>query len=202
MIKKELLINQMLEAYPEGIRNEVDSILNNVDTHSIHFHEYTEEYKIKNSIAKIPYRIYLCPEDIDSHNLNKREERILSTYFTRHNDGYVRQKALNVITHSDFILDYEIPFLFRVCGEYVVEILEDAFEGIKKIDVKLLQLFIKDNHKELQLSEQRMISYWSEYYRKKSYGIEYRPEYVNWSDYPASFLIEYLKRYGYKSIRK
>lgn len=197
-----MLINQILEAYPDRMRFDVNSILDKVDIQSNHFHEYIEEYYIQNGIVKIPYRIYLSSELIDSPNLNDREKRIISSYFTRHNDGYVRQKALNVIVHSDFIYDYEVPFLFRICGEYVVEILEDAFECIKKIDKKSIIQFINGNSKSIQLNEERMISYWSEYYRKKSYGIKYRPEYSNWSDYPACYLIDYLKEYGYVSIRK
>lgn len=202
MIKIELLINQMLESYPERLRHEINNILDKVDIHSSHFHEYTEKYQIRNGNIKIPYRIYIKPEVFESPQLSEEERRILAAYFTRHNDGYVRQKALNVIVQSDFIYDYEIPFLTMVCGEYVVEILEDAIKGIKKIDEEFIQLFIKGNHKKLQLNEERMISYWSEYYRKESFGIEYKPEYAKWSEYPASYLIEYLKKHGYKSIRR
>jgi len=148
------------------MRFDLNSILGKVDIQSNHFHEDTEEYYIQNGIVKIPYRIYLSSELVDSPNLNDREKRLLSNYFTRHNDGYVRQKALKVIVHSDFIYDYEVPFLFRICGEYIVEILEDAFEGVKKIDEESIKQFINRNLKNIQLNEERMISYWSEYYRK------------------------------------
>ncbi len=46
-----------------------------------------------------------------------------------------------------------------------------------------------------------MISYWNCYYRYGTYGLKYNSDYIKWENYPAYNILEFLKLYGYQSIK-
>ena len=60
---------------------------------------------------------------------------------------------------------WAIPYLVKVCDEYVVEILQTVYEGLMgREDGRILQ-FCAENPVQLQRSYARMTSYWNEFYR-------------------------------------
>ncbi len=109
--------------------------------------------------------------------------------------------GLRKIIDSGEIRDYEVPFLLMLCGEYVVEILIDAYDGIKLIDGELLNEYIASNYSKIELIEARMISYWSEYYRKRSYGVKYNRDLSEWNNYIGHSILGIFKNHGYMTKR-
>src|SRR5262245_29648517 len=142
--------------------------------------------------VRIPYRIY-NPEPLDSaiEGLDGDTQHVLSCLYTRHHDGWVRQRHLRrVIRLTD---PWVAPFVIKLVGEYVVELLIDIHEGLGGFDVEgspqRLQYgrFVAANPDFLDLTARRVTSYWNCYYRGS---------YPDRTTYPGFQLIVGLRRAG------
>jgi hypothetical protein len=126
------------------------------------------EYFQDDNLIKFPYRIYYIDnsdEFIDS--LNEQQKMIVHCIYSRSCDGFVRQKHL----HSLLLMEYEdwaIPYIVKICDEYVVEILEMTYEILIEQDTERFKNFCLQNIVSFCKSYNRMISYWNEYYRFKN----------------------------------
>ena len=123
---------------------------------------------LNNELVEIPYRVYF--EEPNEKNLTKTEFLILNCLFTRHSDGFIRQKSLERILPFD---EYWItPFVIKLLGEYVIEIL---FTIENNLNDKILDNFIhfsKENPEFLETTKRRIVSYWNCYYRTQFPNIE------------------------------
>ena len=66
--------------------------------------------------------------------------------------------------------DWAIPYIFKLCDEYVVEILEITYDILKDKDTERIKRFCLENVQLFCKSYARMISYWNEYYRHKYFN--------------------------------
>lgn len=127
---------------------------------------------VNNEGLCMPDRISL----IEDNNLDKyteTQQHILYCYFTRHHDGFVREKYLKKIIKLNN--DWMIPFVIKLLGEYVIEILDVIYQDLENIDVRLYKEFIEKNIDFYELTTQRVVSYWNCYYR---WRYKYRKDYV------------------------
>ena len=72
--------------------------------------------------------------------------------------------------YSLLLMDYEdwtIPYIAKICDEYVIEILEMTYEILKNRIQNGLRNFVL-KYESFCKSYNRMISYWNEYYRSKN----------------------------------
>jgi hypothetical protein len=93
---------------------------------------------------------------------------ILNCILSRHSDGFVRQRSLEKILSSNNIW---IPaFVIQLAGEYVVEILELIARNLHSFDTRIYSDFVMNNPKFLELTAQRIESYWDCYYRSTNRG--------------------------------
>ena len=191
----------MKNAFPKKYEDIIEQFTSKIDFEDSHFNDYTEEYYINNECVQIPYRIYINENILEISQIDSTIKRLLLCYFTRHHNGYVRQKCLKQLINSDIIYDYEIPYILRLCGEYVIEILIDAYVGINLFEYESIRKYVKQNYTSLELMEARMISYWNENYRRRTYGIKFNPDYVEWDQYPAHKILGFLKKFGYSTNR-
>lgn len=117
-------------------------------------------------------------------HLSGTEQLILRCLYSRHGDGRIRQRHLERILESDE--PWVAPFVVRLAGEYVVEILEAIRRGLPGLDVpgsaqrRLYGEFISRNPSFFARTERRVVSYWSCYYRWK---------YPVFGTYPGSALV-------------
>lgn len=94
----------------------------------------------------------------------------IACLYTRHHDGFVRQRALQRVLASDET--WTIPFVVQLLGEYVIEICEDIRRYAEtdlpqRLEmIRELQTFAADNHGFIVLTRQRATSYWQSYYRR------------------------------------
>jgi hypothetical protein len=114
----------------------------------------------------IPVRInFNEPNERAEKQLTVRQKDILNCIYTRHHNGYVREKRLkNVSGDSD---KWKIPYLIQLLGEYIYEILPVIDKSINENTLVFYTEFINENPKYWQQTESRMISYWNEYYRHR-----------------------------------
>jgi hypothetical protein len=146
----------------------------------------------------IPYRIYNDePEAQFVDSLSPAERRLLRAFFTRHHDGHVRQRNLELIVSCSE--RWIAAYVVQLVGEYVVRVIESAARGLSSLSIPgsdqrdAYGQFAAENAAFLDLTAARVVSYWNEYYRHR---------YLKISDYPGQILIDQLRSaaedYNYK----
>lgn len=193
------IAKQVTKAFPSVYREPLLNIANHVPNDIAHFREETEVFYVNDTVLFIPYRIYYDADLINEDALTPVESELVYTLFTRHHSGYVRHECLKKMVSQNHILRYQIPFVFKLCGEYVLDIIIDAFTALRLIECSELKRFISQNEESIRKIEARLVSYWNEYYRKPTYGVNSSDMRYNWEEYIGCSIIRYLREYGYKS---
>ncbi len=133
---------------------------------------------------QLPYRIYNKePYEILTKILTERQKFILSCIYTRHHNGFIREKHLRkcIIQKEAWI----VPFIIILLGDYVLGILKIIETEVKgNTDTTVYKKFIKDNAAYSSYLKSRGRSYWNEYYRK---------EYKDPEDFPTIQTIKFLE---------
>jgi hypothetical protein len=123
---------------------------------------FMEQVKIS-----IPRRFYAVEiNDSLLSKLNFTERMILHCIYSRSCNGFVREKHIKALLSEDFP-DWTIPYIVKICDEYVIEILYIVYENLKDRDTDKIKRFCADNWNEFCKSYSRMISYWNVYYRNE-----------------------------------
>jgi len=160
------------EGFPNCLRDDVTKVVgmihqktyNNV---TIGVSEDTIQYFQDNKMIRFPYRTYYIDiSDEVKENLSQRQKMILHCIYSRSCDGFVRQKHIYSLLQMDYE-DWAIPYIVKICDEYVVEILEMTYDILKEQDTERIKRFCLENIVPFCKSYNRMISYWNEFYRYK-----------------------------------
>ena len=123
--------------------------------------QYFQDYKV----IRFPYRTYYIDiSDEVKESLSQRQKMILHCIYSRSCDGFVRQKHIYSLLQMDYE-DWAIPYIVKICDEYVVEILEMTYDILKEQDTERIKRFCLENIVPFCKSYNRMISYWNEFYR-------------------------------------
>lgn len=163
------------EGFPQRLEADMLSVCRRIFSDGIDFLDtaVTPERSVwqvaEGERIKIPYRIYLT--DVDAgfcKNLSAVQETIFHCIFSRSHDGYVREK------HIDALLklgppEWAIPYVVKVCDEYVVEILELVYRRLSGTDTSAYRAVCRRNLPRFVYSHCRMVSYWNEFYRDRCY---------------------------------
>ena len=92
------------------------------------------EYIIKNNVVAIPYRMYLLDiSDVEYEKLTQTQKQILCCIYTRSCNGYIREKYLRKLLDMP-IEHWVIPFVIKLCDEYVIELIEIIYDKLKERD--------------------------------------------------------------------
>lgn len=132
----------------------------------------------------IPHRIYSPePAEAQLEALSPLHRRLVACLYTRHHDGFVREKHLReLLTVAE---PWVVPFVVQLVGEYVLEIVLLLGSRAPLFQQPSFISFAHANPDFLQLTKQRATSYWGCYYRHR---------YPELRDYPGIKLIEALER--------
>lgn len=126
------------------------------------------QYSHDNHLIEFPYRIYFIDIKDDILNqLSLQQKMILHCIYTRSCNGYVRQQHLRALLLMNYSR-WAIPYIVKLCDEYVIEILEMTYAILKDKDNKQIKSFCYENIDSFSKSHDRMVSYWNKYYRHKS----------------------------------
>ncbi len=129
-------------------------------------------YTLENHIVEIPYRLYLLDvADTAYDELSQIQKQILCCIYTRSCDGYIREKYLRKLLDIPFER-WAIPFIVKLCDEYVFEILEVIYGKLKERENTDIKEFCLKNKAAISKSYSRMISYWNVYYRRCEFDLE------------------------------
>ncbi|WP_162304998.1 hypothetical protein [Sphingobacterium olei] len=166
-------------AFPQTLKEDVEIVLNilPVDVNEIKLcdgqihkvenliHPNTQTVKLEGELLTVPCRVYFNEPEIEKEmTLTDRQKTILNCIFLRHHNGYIRQNRLEKIVNNEYWIT---PFTFQLLGEYVVEILNVLDEQLDDDKLENYKRFAIENPKYYQQTENRMISYWNEYYKRK-----------------------------------
>ena len=118
----------------------------------------------------IPRRVYNPePSPRTVAGLSHVEAVVTAAIYSRHDDGFVRQRQLGTLLNSDE--PWTAPFIVQLLGEYVIEICRDIERFARTIFPARpamqegMSAFFRENRYFAALTRQRAISYWSCYYR-------------------------------------
>lgn len=127
--------------------------------------EKGQNYTLNGVLLRIPSRIYYTESsNAQINQLNEHQRMILHCIYSRSCDGFVREKHIkSLLSLPD--TDWTIPFIVKICDEYVIEILETVFEQLHNKNTDQIKAFCVENKSEFCKSYARMTSYWNEYYR-------------------------------------
>lgn len=165
----ETTIFKMLNAFPGSLNGDVTVVLNYLEekNYSVHPTVY-HEVVLDGCKLIIPGRVYTENNSVISvSNLTDIQQTIFHCICLRHNNGFIRQKALEQLNNnSEFFI---IPFVFQLLGEYVIEIVRVINDQTNQLWLRHFALFANENLTYWMQTESRMISYWNEYYRWPNY---------------------------------
>ena len=123
------------------------------------------QYMLDGVLIQFPYRIYYIDvSDEDLQALDTTQAMILHCIYSRHCDGFVREKHLRALLNMDFQA-WAVPYIVKVCDEYVVELIELIYNSLKYQTNAIIKQFCAENYSSFCKSYNRMISYWDAYYR-------------------------------------
>ena len=169
----------MEKYFTDNLTNDVVTVRNILPktTYGNRFYVSEEkiEFKLSFQTVNIPYRIYLTePTDAEIATLSDVQKQILYCLYTRSCDGHLREKYVKKLLKSN-IQEWCIPFIVKLCDEYVIEILYVIYESLRERENSDIKEFCINNKSTICRSNSRMISYWNEYYRKNICNLD---EYV------------------------
>jgi len=172
--------DELTKAFPSALRKDVLSALSVLSENRYSSRRQAFSVHVGSELLSIPSRIYFDPPVLQAMRLTRLESEILDCLLTRHHDGFVRQKHLSRIIRSQ---NAWVPcFVFPLVGEYVVEILRVIQENLTYLETSLYADFVRANPDFLNLTEQRVVSYWDCYYRS-----------TQKESYPGFLILDFLK---------
>ncbi len=170
---------QLRLAFPKVLEPEVNAVLEQLfekkqakdkdgDTQPVQglVHSDTIDVQVSGETLRIPYRVYFNEPDPEQlASLTELQQLILHCIYLRHHNGFIRHQHLEQLG-----IRYEhwvTPLVFQLLGEYVAEIIEVIY---RQLDDRLLDNFQqlgKENPRYYQQTENRMVNYWSIYYKRR-----------------------------------
>ena len=164
-------------AFPESLRADIDIVLKQLPNKTMgNVSGATSDnvipYKLDDCIIEIPYRMYLIEtKDTVYDKLSQVQKQILCCIYTRSCNGFIRDKYVQKLLDMP-LEQWAMPYIVKLCDEYVVEILETIYNNLKDRDNTDIQRFCLANKESISKSYSRMVSYWNEYYREQVWSID------------------------------
>lgn len=159
------LSENLKKAFPAYLQDDIEFILAHTQAKQTKntYAVYSFDVSVNHQLIQIPYRHTIENVIEDNVELSEVQYAIIHCFLTRSTDGFVRQYHLNQIIGLN--LEWVVPFVFQLIGEYVIEILDLIYQHREKLDISLYKQFISENHQFYELTRSRVMSYWNEYYR-------------------------------------
>ncbi|MEU1538425.1 hypothetical protein ABZ461_09920 [Actinacidiphila glaucinigra] len=175
----------LVRAFPSRLAGDVRSVLAVVPIARLSPVE-PFQIEVEGETVAIPSRIYNEEPTVGlAQSLTGTQQVILHCLYSRHHNGWTRQRHLEQIVESSE--PWVVPFVVQLAGEYVLEILEAISRGLPGLGIpdsvqrRLYGEFIARNPAFFARTERRVVSYWSCYYRWK---------YAVFGTYPGCAILE------------
>ena len=156
---------RIVGAFPSSLAPDVEAVLSAVPVaeHSASTDDIGH-ISVGGENLKIPFRVcFPEPSHSSLASLTKAQRTILTCLYTRHHDGHIREKYLREIIGAEEQL--VSPFVLQLLGEYVIEIIQFISQNTDRLKSVNYSSFIKMNPEFCTRTSQRILSYWSCYFR-------------------------------------
>lgn len=163
---KERISQPFLKMFPEDLSDDVKIVTKflPIDIYPPH-KDKPISIKVGSENITIYSRIY--KEELEESQISRLtdvQKLILSCIYTRHHDGFIREKYLKNILADQ--RPWTVPFVVILLGEYVVELLELVKQNLdNSATQKLYSNFVFNNPIFWKKTKSRIINYWYIYYR-------------------------------------
>lgn len=112
-------------------------------------------------VLELPQRIYFG--EFNTQNLTLVQEQMLNCLYLCHCNGHLREFYLRkLLTVKE---DFALPFIAKLIGDYVIEILEVLHRELPNNTRDKLKVFFRKNPLYQKRIESRIASYWDCFYR-------------------------------------
>jgi hypothetical protein len=166
------LVPVLRSAFPAGLKSDVDAVLTAMPPSLGHERVGGPQVSIEGERIEVLSRLYSPePPDDATRGLSDRQRLILSCLYSRHHDGYVRERHLLGLQGDEAWVPH---FILQLVGEYVVEICQAALDRVDAIPRASYEAFAAENEEFVALIRRRIVSYAREYHRS-----------MDFVDYPA-----------------
>lgn len=192
-------------AFPSYLAPHVENVFKKLHTQYDHSFNHFFRINVNDEELKIPYRTYY--DEVECTGFSKLEMDIVNCYYSLNGNGFIREKYLRKIICLNE--EWSIPFVIKLLGEYVMELLDIIYENLHNLDKYQYKKFITNNQYFYFITKQRMNSYYHSYYhtqymqrkgietkRITYYAKKYAPRPQR--DYVGHKIVDYL----YKNVIK
>lgn len=143
--------------FPAAIRSDLDAVIDVLPPGPDHERHVGPEVSVQGERFGLLSRLYAPePEGRRFDQLTERQRLVLACLYTRHHDGHVRQRYLEVVQGSDPWLPV---FTLQLVGEYVIEICQRALDQIEAIPIDVYRAFADENPDFMRVIRNRVVSY-------------------------------------------
>lgn len=157
------LTDPLAAAFPAEIREDVSRVSALIQPDA-DYHRGVS-VRVRGQALILPYRIEHGFDEALFPQLNATQAVIYACVLSRHLDGKLRQRQIARLALAEQA--WPLPFVVQLCGEYVMQILETVEAHLPAMNPRRYGGFLRDNAAFLDRAEQRMISYWDCYYRRR-----------------------------------
>ncbi|MBL4900907.1 MAG: hypothetical protein JKX76_14955 [Colwellia sp.] len=188
-----MYIEKLAGRFPICLAEDLKVIEGKLDLSSKHEPYVPFEVLVEKNTLTIPTRIYTDEGQLGRlSELTSIQKEVVYCFFSRHHDGFVREKCLREFVTSDN--PFTVPYILQLLGEYVVEIIDVIYKNREKINKTNLVAYISENPDHYEKTRQRVYSYWACYYRSAypKYKRGIAPIGDSYLDYPGIKMIKYL----------
>jgi len=134
--KRDKLLSVLIKAFPREYAADVEAVLNSLTVKSKAdggqlISSDTTEWRLESGeTVSVPYRIFVSDKISSKYRFTPIQRMIYHCIFSRSYDGFVRQKHMEALLEAD-IPKWAVPYVIKICDEYVKEILEAVYESLR-----------------------------------------------------------------------
>lgn len=145
-------------AFPSAVESEAGAVAARMASEGATLSDDSFSVAVDGETVTIPERLYV-ERTLSLPSFSGVTQCLL----TRHHSGFVRQHALRDVLRLDE--PWAVPFIIRLAGEYVIEIVEQIDEAFAAISPEKIGCFVSYNPGFVRLTRARVTSYWDCYFR-------------------------------------
>jgi hypothetical protein len=129
---------RIIEAYPTALAGEAAVVAATMIAQAATLSPKGFRVVVAGQVVTVPERLY-----VDRLPALKMNGPAVACLLTRHHDGFVRQRALSQILRVN--AEWSIPFVVRLAGEYVLEIIAEIEERFAELPSDHIGAFVRAN---------------------------------------------------------
>jgi hypothetical protein len=164
-------------SFPLFLRDDVEAVVRTLPEPRFATVLSDLQIKVDNELLEPPDRIYR-PEPAAERliPLPPAQRLILHCLYTKHHDGYVRERHVRTLLQHK-VTNWAIPYVLALLGDYVREIGQAITDEADSFDREVVVEFANGNPAFMRRLRSQVVSYWNEYWRSSSLLHEY-PGYI------------------------